>query len=414
MGTGCNKNSPLDNCTDPVSDRCVKYTGVPIPALGICTGDTLNEITSVILEKVIGYASGEDIELQNITGNCEFVTLTLANKDKKLSTFIQQLFDNQCTLKAYIDAVDNKQEPPFPYDLKCLTITGTINRDRVIQAVIDKTCQNSTDITNIINQLGAISNPEDPDEPINPQDLIDNITQTVLTTVLGNIGSCQGGITRSGSGLQQTLVFNAFCPTGTLLFGVYPLSSFDNTGVGLPEKGMCGWYLANGNNGTTDMRGFTASGATNIQGPALLTQVQDGGDTDLVTSIGARKGVYKVKLTASQLASHTHIAEVNDTGHNHTVETVYTVGYGQSGNSGTNTVTRENRNTETTNVQKTGITVTIKNSPTSSWGQAHENRPPTFYGVWIQRGGVSVTPVIPAPPVPPGGTGIIGGGGGFI
>lgn len=41
----------LDNCDDPISDKCVKYTGSDIACLGICTGDTLYEFEVAIAEK---------------------------------------------------------------------------------------------------------------------------------------------------------------------------------------------------------------------------------------------------------------------------------------------------------------------------------------------------------------------------
>ena len=38
-----------NGCTEIVSDRCVKYTGIDVPVLGIQTGDTLSHVEESIM-----------------------------------------------------------------------------------------------------------------------------------------------------------------------------------------------------------------------------------------------------------------------------------------------------------------------------------------------------------------------------
>lgn len=95
MGSGCNGNWDSDDCLNPISDKCVTYTGPPIPVLGICTGDTISETIQVIIDKLLSIveSDGGGITLNNITANCDFVQKSLVGKDKDLATMIQVLFD---------------------------------------------------------------------------------------------------------------------------------------------------------------------------------------------------------------------------------------------------------------------------------------------------------------------------------
>src|SRR5690606_25363582 len=78
---------------------------------------------------------------------------------------------------------------------------------------------------------------------------------------------------------------------------------FDSSGLGLANSVMDGWAICNGNNGTPDMRGLVAIGATSVPSSgaptphAEITGTSDVGDVvgnDLKT------------LTADQLPPHKH------------------------------------------------------------------------------------------------------------
>ena len=383
MGSGCTSSSSNQSkgCPTLVSDRCVKYTGPAFPQFNVCTGDTVAEDIEIILNKLAEYAIGEGIELPDITNNCTFVTDFLAGKDKDLVTLVQALFDIDCNLKEYIDEVNNKIEPPFSFTTGCITVPGEFSRNKFIQAIADKTCQNTEQINQITDSLGDTN------------DLLSNIEAIIGNKVLEMFNSCQNNLTKTGSGNTASILLTAQCPIGTILFGNYPLSSFDNTGKGLNTASMCGWAVANGNNGTVDMRGWTPAGATNVQGPALLPSVTSGSDLDLVTNVGSRKGQYKITLASSQLPNHNHTVTITQNPHTHNYNNVISASPGAGYEAirpdakyevdpGTPNLfrvpgTQTSGSLADINVSVTGIT--------GGSGQSHENRPPTYYGVYIQR-----------------------------
>ena len=130
----CDDNSTAKKrCLTTVSDNCVSYTGPDIPALGIvkdCADLRLSDIEAIIIQRLLDLVDGTGISLESITGNCDFVTSTLVNSDKSLASLIQLLYNNDCTLHDYIAAVEAKLEPPFAFDLKCLTSVAPANPSR--------------------------------------------------------------------------------------------------------------------------------------------------------------------------------------------------------------------------------------------------------------------------------------------
>lgn len=388
MGSGCTKSNVSNQCADPISDRCVLYTGEAIPVLGICTGDRLDEIEEVILNKLLEYAEGEGITLSEITGKCPFVTQFLVNSDKSLHSLIQGLFDNDCTLRQLITDLENGVEPPFSFDTKCLTVPTSANRNQIIQANINKTCELNTKVNDIIDQIGEITSQlgEDDEGGIN-----DAIQEIVGNTLLDSISACQQHIIqKTGAGKNAKLSFIGLPPPGTMLFGVYNIADFDSTGKGLASRGMCGWNVANGLNNTVDMRGFTAAGATNgIPGPALKSQVQG-----LSVSMNTRAGHNNVTLNSSQLPDHEH--EVTQQPHSHTYEGS---DYGKHPAGGTNDEARGQRNKQTSS---SVIDLQVKGLK-GAFGQPVDVRQPTFYAMWIQRPFVAALPsAIPGIGVAPG------------
>ena len=71
MGTGCS-NSSASGCApaDRLSSNCVVWQGEAYPEFGICTGDTITEVTETILNKLILFAKGEGIILSELTAGC--------------------------------------------------------------------------------------------------------------------------------------------------------------------------------------------------------------------------------------------------------------------------------------------------------------------------------------------------------
>lgn len=82
-----------------------------------------------------------------------------------------------------------------------------------------------------------------------------------------------------------------------------PLDLFSATGLGLPGTFMDGWAICNGNNGTPDMRGLVAIGATNVPStgaPSMHPEIIGNSD------VGDLVGADSVLLSADNLPPHTH------------------------------------------------------------------------------------------------------------
>ena len=56
-----NCNNCFNGCTEIVSDRCVKYTGIAIPSLGIQTGDTLSFVEQALSTFLLSALNGTGI-----------------------------------------------------------------------------------------------------------------------------------------------------------------------------------------------------------------------------------------------------------------------------------------------------------------------------------------------------------------
>ena len=143
-------NNCFDNCPGtPVSDRCVKYTGSNIPALGISTGDTLFSVENIIITKLLETLEGTEIDLSDTSVTCEFLTTILAAKDKTLANLMQMLVTASCTLRQLITEIDNQINAPYSFNTSCLSVTSTATRDDILQAAIVKLCSVSTDLSTI-------------------------------------------------------------------------------------------------------------------------------------------------------------------------------------------------------------------------------------------------------------------------
>lgn len=374
MGSGCTQqSSKRDSCFTKLSDECVLYTGEPLTIGGtqICTGDRMSEVTAVILQNLLDLAEADGITVPDIVSNCPYVTDILANKTTDLTVRLQTLYDAACDFNSRLVALETAVEPPYPFDLACLTPPSTISRDTILQAAITKICQNTADITTIFNQLA---------DDTSEDSILNAVKDLIGNMLISQISSCANNIVKTGTGATATLQFTGQIPIGGTTFGNFNINAFDNTGLGIASAGMCGWAICNGLNGTFDMRGFTPAGSNSsaIPGGALNTMVQPGLDTDLQNNIGARKGAYKVTLSSSQLPNHQHT--VTQQPHNHTAQGVVDQNSPDYGNGGAGmdhfkgTVTTSST---TIDIQVGGIV--------GGSGVAHENRPPTYYGIWIQR-----------------------------
>src|SRR6478609_6431726 len=104
---GC--SNCFNGCGDIISDQCVKYTGIPIPGLGIATGDTLLTVENQIINKILELVTGEGI-IPIIDPNdlCSLVSNFLPGSGNiTLNHVISALFQSICSLDSRLTTTES-------------------------------------------------------------------------------------------------------------------------------------------------------------------------------------------------------------------------------------------------------------------------------------------------------------------
>lgn len=370
MGSGCKGNTPSKQaCAQVFSTDCGIWQGPSVPILGICCGDTITEVETSIITKLLTVLDGTGIDLSMVNlNNATYLKTLLGIKDKNLLNLVQLLVDSDTNLRqliADLNAKINVTGPSFTFDLQCLVdecCPPTLTRDQILQLVIDKLCQLNTIVQQLQNNSGGIG------------DTINNIVGDFLSSAIDTCSTT--GIKKVGTGKDTKITIVGMPPPESYIPYFGTLSYFDASGKGMEGTPACGWFIANGLNGTVDMRGYTFAGCTNgVGGSSLEARVDPvlQGQPSLATSNKDARGEAFHKLTLPESPSHTH--SVNDPGHTHTVQGRA----GQSDNADDRGVMESNGNQESTR-STTGITI-----GSVGGDQPHNNIQPTKYGVWITR-----------------------------
>lgn len=378
MGSGCttcNTNKWPENVT---ADTSVRYTGDAIPELGICTGDKLNEIEEVILNKILEFMDGQGITLSSLTiSQCDFIKsfMTLAPNDKSLLNSIDVILQAICALNTKVEDLktDLTSVTSFVYDLKCLTVDSPTTQ-KVVQALIDEVCTLKTQLTNSI--------------------LISEVTDIVVNQLVNSITACtpsSNAITVSGTGTDTKISINALVPPYTPIWSYAGVDNFDSTGKGIPEKGFCGWYICNGLNGTKDLRGWKVAGANSgVPGPALIGNADPAAYPNTVpvanVSIGMqeRRGEFYHENSVNEMPFHRH--PISQGGHAHNLKAIAN---GKIGGAGTLKVAMAVSQPGSTDINQV-TDQSIADIPGfetegAGGGFPHNNVDPTVYGIWIMR-----------------------------
>lgn len=373
MGSGC-LNLPIsNNCGTPTSSNCVRYMGEPVPAFGICTGDTITEVESTIIAQIQGLLSGTGININQVTlDNCPYLLNMFAGKNKSIANLIQLLVDSTCTLKALIDNINTMLAPSnFVFNLKCLPPVTNPTQEKILQQLINSFCDLSTTVNNIVESGGDTT-------------IINDSINTALSNLIGSAGG--KGIKKSTTpdGLSSYYFTGLMLPN---LAGLYfgSLNVFDSTGLGLPGTVAEGYAICNGINQTPDMRGFAGVGAIQgIPGPALDSLVDPvaNADNSMNYAIGSKGGRASITLNVSHLPPHSH--PVIDPKHFHNSNVLTYQQRVQGGNGYVLSTTAQDYNQSTVNIetdlQATNITIGNTGS-----GAPIENRMPFKAGVWVMR-----------------------------
>jgi microcystin-dependent protein len=321
-----NCSNCYNGCTEIVSDRCVKYTGIDVPVLGIQTGDSLSFVEQALITFLTSAIDGTGIKpIIDPLIICDLVKAYLPTcGDLSLNDVLTAIVKATCDLQEQIDVIvadivlinDQLDIIEADYDVKCLidvtpSITPSSGTHDILQATIDTLCAFILTVeTNYVTRA---------DLPILIQAYLDSIS----------------------NGLYNTrMIPYAVVP----YFG--PLSVFDSNGAGTGQ-----WLkinLCNGQNGTPDLRGRALTGAIvgvpgNTPGPAVNPANPGNPNYALYDEVGTNQ----ITLLSTQIPLHTHAntISVTDRGHTHGNTTgtliksdgtpVYDSGYNNNGTTDT-------------------------------------------------------------------------------
>ena len=357
-----NCSNCYNGCTEIVSDRCVKYTGIDVPVLGIKTDDSLSYVEQALITFLTSTLDGTGVKIDlGDTVICNLVKQYLPTcKDLSIVDISKALIEAACDLQEQVDAVvADVAVIEADYTVDCLTgVTASSGTHAIVQAVINTLCTLKTDFTLLVASL--------PNTYVN----IDDIDTYIQAYIDG---------ASSGSLYSSRMV-----PYGVVAY-YGPLTNFDSTGAGTGDWNKI--YLCNGNNGTPDLRGRAIVGAINgVPGPTMNPAVDPSVSGNPNYSLGGVAGVNQVTLSLQQMPDHNHgivtvvSTDVTDPGHSHTFEGVTNSSGDGNGNRKSVPFTR------TTNPAFTGITVDVTVDVTcenNGGGLPHTNIQPVNAAYWI-------------------------------
>lgn len=362
-----------NNCSEITPDKCVRYTGADISALGIQNGDTLLSVEQKLITYLLSALDGSGIEPAIEPSDlCDLVTGYLG-AGTNLVDIVTALIKSICDLQTQVtDVTADMTTLNADYDVDCLAgVSNSSDTHLVLQAVIDKLCTLVTDLQALTTDLST--------NYVALADLNDLI-QTYLDST------------------SSSLMKNKMVPYTAIPYFGTDLSMFAADGSGTGD-----WieiYLCNGANGTPDMRGRVPVGATSTPGVLPMSSVVDPNVTgNPAYTVGdVAHGANTVTLSEAEMPQHTHTANVSvtDNGHTHFEFNNDSTTNGTPITNTTYPVYNENRsnnysytvvgtNTEPTlglsSEETTGISVAVTNTDTGS-SEAHNNIQPSI-GVYF-------------------------------
>lgn len=401
MGSGC-QSCQTSTCVTTYSSNCVTYAGSPYSGCigDICTGDTLTEIINLFTQAFDGFCNGTGINV-TVNGACRSFQGLVGIQNTIITSTLNQMINwleqGYCQNSTSIGQIIAQLNTPITYNNPgCLTIPSGATNTQVIQAIINQLCSVSNGFNTFFNGTQFTNTMVSALNTVIGQYLASHITACTPTSSVPAIQITQD--TNGNSGIQ----FNGFVPPYTLLPYANPnyTAFFDATGLGRAVSGTCGFAIANGNNGTPDMRGMTFSGASRIQcssgaptlysGITLSTNYGDLLGTDTITLGTQNLPTTSVTTTFSSSiigykatfdASNTTLPGNVTYGLQQTLPTVNALS--NANPAAPNQGTGPFATASTITVPVTGTASVQLNS--SGNQQTMSNRQPTFYGVWIMR-----------------------------
>lgn len=352
-----------NGCTEIVSDKCVRYTGLDVPVLGIQNGDSLSFVEQALIEFLTSTLDGTGIVITLPEGTyCEVVTKYLPTcGDITAVALFEAVVKAACDLQEQIDAIVAELAVlNADYDVDCLTgVTSSSDTHAIVQAVITKLCQIDVSLTALALDVDT--------NYVKLSDL-DALIQAYINSIPAS-----------------TQYYTRMVPY-TVVEYYGNLDPFNSTGVGNPLLGFENIYLCNGLNGTPDKRGRVPVGAIQlVPGPTPDPAVNYASNPlfNYDYAVGDVHGANSITLTGTQIPAHTHtpVSVVTDPGHTHRLGTTSTGG-GSIGVSNGNVVTIPSPLDIHTEINMTGITVNTTNSSFGG-GLAHSNAQPALACYYI-------------------------------
>ena len=144
-----------NGCVETISDQCIKYTGIDVPALGIETGDPLSRIEQSLITYLVSALNGTGIKIDISSINvCAIVQSYLPNcGELSIVDISKALIQAACDLQEQVDAIvadivviDGKIDViEADYTVRCLidatpSITPSSGTHAMLQATIDTLC----------------------------------------------------------------------------------------------------------------------------------------------------------------------------------------------------------------------------------------------------------------------------------
>jgi microcystin-dependent protein len=278
-----------NGCAEITSDKCVKYTGVDIPDLGISNGDTLLHVEQQIISYLQTTLDGTGI-FPEIPSNviCDLVQSNLpVSGPLTLNDYLTGVIETLCDLENRILSLEN-QNPNTLYDVDCLSPSSNTDTHEVLQSVIYKVCSLSTQLADFVTYVDATY-----------------VKISDINTYIQNYLDSQP---------TEQLVSNRMVPYSIVAAagGFNFLSNFDISGAGIGDWDRI--FLCNGQNGTPDLRGRALIGVTTGMGGGQLDTAVDPTEPGNPNyEIGSTHGSNSIALNGNQIPPHTHTANATST-----------------------------------------------------------------------------------------------------
>lgn len=349
-----NCSNCYNGCAEIVSDRCVMYTGVDVPVLGVLKGDSLSYVEQALISFLTSMIDGSGMKLVIADDlYCDLVTQYLQECSTVTALdLFKALVQAACNIQEQIDAINvTLTALNADYDVDCLEdVTDSSDTHDVLQAVITKLCEVDADLTALA---------------------LDVSTNYVRTSELNALIDSHIASTSTGTNFSSRMVPYSILP----YYG--SLSFFDATGAGTGE-----WeniYLCNGLNGTPDIRGRVVVGAiVAVPGGALDAEVNPASSSFSPNyALGTKDGDNSITLTTPQIPVHTHTT-ASAGNHIHTVTALATAAAGSGGLVGGG-IDTANDGTAITNIAG-AHTHTLTDTGS---GEAHDNKQPAIATYFI-------------------------------